>query len=839
MARIYNPEQYGDNFQGSIQSRGFNPVSAIDRSKHERKKAQEAVDNINREIKILDRDQQMERTFQSSVQGVERANLQATNTAVQGLLSLSQTALKARTTQLEQKEALEKQNRLLDSIGLDQDETGPTESDSQEVKAFDTSTNAQAAAINETASEVEAAGTLEDRDVGHQLRQGSAHNIAAAIKGDIYEARASHGVFMQEALRLIPDNQKPRSLPEARALLRSLNRQFLAVGGLMDPDMRSLLAEELAPTVIENNAQLARQLVGNSIKADQKANQNQLQATIYSATDSNKSAAEVWKLASEGAAHGNIGHSGFSAASNETAITYIIQAAEQSGDATLLEQLLTTPKMADQPNGPTLGDDFAHLLGPAIERAKTNRTRAINTQRQATDQEAKAAVTAYYSDPTKKDAKQTLIRQLQGLPQTTAVRRELDNLTAAGFDNDPELEAELTQRQAAGDFISQDELNGHLNSGRIRPDVHKALAARNPDVQLTTKTRELVEAEKDTIQSRILGGNKMSNMPKATRAAFDKRVLIASAQIAKQIAAEVRSAKEGLLDNPEESARVLSAAMDAVLARPEYQMTLDPKDGMRFLADLGTTRSPEFKEITIAPGEQDFRGQDFTEITTSVPRSEFSATDDLILNADQLNTDVNNLIQKKEISPASRKWARWLGLSDRAFIDAQLERNGKPSIRLLRDQSPKAVEPGADLTPVSGFAHLQSMGFPVRGSAYLTSAISHESAWNGMREWEEVEGDGTNRNGGLISWASWHDNAARLGAVEAHFGRSISSITETEQLEYMQYEMKTDYPSAYRIFNNPNASSADLQWAVSTYWGFDPAYTGNRWVDAENMINAQ
>lgn len=108
-----------------------------------------------------------------------------------------------------------------------------------------------------------------------------------------------------------------------------------------------------------------------------------------------------------------------------------------------------------------------------------------------------------------------------------------------------------------------------------------------------------------------------------------------------------------------------------------------------------------------------------------------------------------------------------------------------------------------------------------------------------MREWEEVEGDGTNRNGGLISWASWHDNAARLGAVEAHFGRSISSITETEQLEYMQYEMKTDYPSAYRIFNNPNASSADLQWAVSTYWGFDPAYTGNRWVDAENMINAQ
>ena len=104
---------------------------------------------------------------------------------------------------------------------------------------------------------------------------------------------------------------------------------------------------------------------------------------------------------------------------------------------------------------------------------------------------------------------------------------------------------------------------------------------------------------------------------------------------------------------------------------------------------------------------------------------------------------------------------------------------------------------------------------------------------------ERSRGDGTNRNGGLISWASWHNNAARLGAIEAHFGRSIGSITETEQLEYMHLEMKNDYPEADAIFRNPNASSADLQWAVNNYWGFDPKYTGDRWVDAENMINAQ
>ena len=127
------------------------------------------------------------------------------------------------------------------------------------------------------------------------------------------------------------------------------------------------------------------------------------------------------------------------------------------------------------------------------------------------------------------------------------------------------------------------------------------------------------------------------------------------------------------------------------------------------------------------------------------------------------------------------------------------------------------------------------MGFPTRGAAYITSAISHESTWVGMREWGQVAGDGTNRNGGLISWASWHDNSARLGAIERHFGRNIASITETEQLDYMKHEMQTRYPKAYRI-SPTNASSADLRWVVSNYWGFDPRYTRNRWVDAEDPI---
>ena len=89
----------------------------------------------------------------------------------------------------------------------------------------------------------------------------------------------------------------------------------------------------------------------------------------------------------------------------------------------------------------------------------------------------------------------------------------------------------------------------------------------------------------------------------------------------------------------------------------------------------------------------------------------------------------------------------------------------------------------------------------------------------------------------MISWAAWSDDPARLGKIERHYGTSIANIGEAQQLEYMKMEMQKHYPDAYRVFMNPNASSADLRWAVSRYWGFDPKYTGTRWEVAEGLLN--
>jgi hypothetical protein len=855
MARIYQPESYGDNFAGSLQSRGFNPVQAIDRSQQEKEKAKQAVANINREIDILGRDQQLERTVQAAQQTGERARLQAQQSAIKGLLSLSQTAIKGAQLYQEHKLQVEQENQLLDSIGFGEQPEGKSpfykkEEDFKEAQNIDTAINAEATAIDQTATEVEAGGTLEDKDVGNQLRQGSAHNIAAGIKGNIYEARGAHKVFMQEALRAIPDDQKPRTLPEAKALLRSLNRQFFRLSGLSAANRR-LLLKDLAPTVLSNTQALEGQLLNAAIQADQKANLTQLNSTIYSAVASDMSAEEVWKVASEGFAHGNVGHQGFSAASNEQAVQAIIASAVNDGDVALLEGLEGTPKMPNQPNGPKLGDEYAHLLGPAKVQAQEKRNAAIRAEKTQINLDAENAIQSYHENPSG-EAKAQLIEQLQRMPQTKTVRTALSNLTSKGFNNNPQIEAELAAARARGEHIPQDTLDNLLETGQIRPEVYQEHALSQVDLKNRAKADSYVKEIKGVLETQILGNYvndkgetmatsaQVANMSKSTRAVYQMRVKLYQKELAKALAAEARSEPELLTNETARDRRAAEIQLE-LLKRPEFTLTDNAQEGIVFKADPGSYSTPGFKELTIAPGEQNFLGLSFDEVAGHVPISEINAEDDLIVNTDLLQLDVQSILDKKPVSSFTSRWARFLGMSERAFIDAQLKRNGKPPIALIeqgeRGFKPKAAQPGADLNATTGFRHLQSMGFPTRGAAYITSAISHESSWNGMREWGQVAGDGTNRNGGLISWASWHNNPARLGAIEKYFGRPISEISETDQLSYMKHEMKNRYKKAYRIFTTPDASSWDLQWAVSNYWGFDPKYTGDRWVDAEALIN--
>lgn len=178
-----------------------------------------------------------------------------------------------------------------------------------------------------------------------------------------------------------------------------------------------------------------------------------------------------------------------------------------------------------------------------------------------------------------------------------------------------------------------------------------------------------------------------------------------------------------------------------------------------------------------------------------------------------------------------RDIAAKLGVSPTSFIRSQAQALGYPSIEKV---SP-AIESNPPTNMKSGFNALQSMGFPTRGAAYLSGNIMQESGWNGARSWGEVANDGSDRNGGLVSWMDGvaHNNF-RLTKIEDYLGKGIAQASPSEQLQAMQWEMKKDYPNAYRTFMNPNATYVQLERASREYWGY--GHEGERYTFAQSLL---
>ena len=145
-------------------------------------------------------------------------------------------------------------------------------------------------------------------------------------------------------------------------------------------------------------------------------------------------------------------------------------------------------------------------------------------------------------------------------------------------------------------------------------------------------------------------------------------------------------------------------------------------------------------------------------------------------------------------------------------------------------------QPDQDPTDLrSGYQALQQMGFPSKGAAYLAGNIQQESGWNGQRTWGEVMGDGSDRNGGLVSWMDdAQRNHYRLRNIEKYLGKPISQATAREQLEAMVWEMKRRNPDSYRVFMNPNSTDAQLRRASYRYWGY--GHEGARFTYANSLL---
>ena len=838
MARIYSSENQQTGFQGSARSEGFNPVKAYDPSAQIRQQAAQRVADYQTQGRMaaaqFQLDEQWQRTKAArdlSQMQLDAAYQQSNISTLQKLAGLSQTVLKTVGTLHESQRKTDQENELLASIGWGETPPEETPQEKAELKAEETQVLAEAQATSQVAADLKAENTTESASVANTIQQGTAFQMLSSIKGNTYNAMAAHQPFLAAAIRELPQDRIPKTHTEAVLMVRELNRKFLQQSGMMGNREGALqLARQMSGTTMNTVAGL----VSAGIKMQEADNLSAALSFTSVAVDAKRPAEEIWKEVSDKFAFGNLGFTGHSRAANEAALKAILEEYAANGDTAGINALRTVLQRPGQ-KGTELEKSFDHLFDKYEKKAREGAISEYTLSENEAKVEMAKSVKFYYDDPTPEN-RQAAIQQLRAIGTESALK-EAERLAQNGLGYDPQKKFDLLEMQQAGMPIPEETLKQLLDAGTITPDEYKQFSVSGPAKVAMKEVDTYLKDVGDGYRISMQGKASSTDLTAEVRAQLVTRHEAFKEELRQRLYAEVK-ANPAIAQDKGTLARLVEQQSQYLLQQPHYKIE---SDGGKFAFGAPMIQyDKNIADLTVAPGVQDFSRLAPEDIfgKLKLPKAEMDPTKDRFLPVQVLRDDVKAIMEGREVSNRTRLVAKNLNVSPRALINAQLEVSGLPSISALR-QEQESVGPVGELSDIKnatdGMKVLQQhFGFPRKGAAFLSGNIQQESGWHGLRQWGEVAGDGTNRNGGLVSWASWANNSARLGAIERHYGKNIAQIPEIDQLKFMVLEMKRRNPSAYRTFMDPNASEAALRKASYQYWGF--GHQGHRYDYAASLL---
>jgi hypothetical protein len=884
MPRIYQSEQMGRGYQGSAQSVGFNPEIAVSDERRVREYGAARVQDaetigreISRQMQLesnqLQLQQGVDRGAQSLAQSretgllqqsqlndksnlalqqahqrgymalqasqlqgsqsVDRANTQAFGTAVSSLLSLSSSYVAYQGEMYKQQKKDEENNKLFDAtIGKDFWEKGAQLPDNilQESKQNDTALKAESTAINNVAAPLASSKDPTDISAATQLQTGTTWNQLSSVRGNVYAAAA----MIPAALAEFAASGQIRAGAQGYEDTRMFLRKFFDATGLLGAD-KALVAEVvLRPALgLMQNAVLSATM--QEAKGVKEAYTETTKAKISDLADGStvENVGSNFTKASEESIHAPIGFNGkHSAASNLFTVKEFLTNLVAEGKTKEITAL--RDHVYNASTGRKLGDDYDHLFDEAEQQARKGAIARYELGEAESKLEVKKSIQYFYDNPSPEN-RSAAIQELRKIG-TEAALKEADRLAENGLNYDPQKKFDLLEMERANGQVDQTLLDSLYRTKTISDAEYKQFSRGSKGAESAKEVDKFLKGIKAGMKSAMQGTVPSGSINPAVSAELTVRHSAFMEDLRRSVLAEVKLRPSLAKDNIELS-RVVEEKSQFLLKQPQYKMEMNPKGGAHFVGSLDAGRRADI--ITVAPGVQDFSKLKPEELFDGrFPKSIMDATKDRFLSLDKLRTDVKLVLAGSSPSNTTRLVAKNLGLSPSAFINSQLEVNGLPGLNAIREGQAKGNGlPSRDDIPnaQAGMSVLQEMGFPRLGAAYLAGNIQQESAWNGRRSWDIGHIDGTDRNGGLVSWQNTAaTNHYRLRAAEQYFGKDISKVSEADQLAYMVVEMKRRNPAAYRTFMNPNASEGDLKKASYAYWGYGEP--GSRYSYAKRLL---
>ena len=772
----------------------------------------------------------LERAELSAQQNVARAKTQAINTSINALLSFAGASLQYAATQEADNKKTAQENAELESMGL-----GKTFGGAQPIPAesMESSSNtqkiirAESEAIN-TATEDMAGGDMFERRTALESRQATLWKKLEPVRNDGYAAINMYRTALTEAEAAGLIRPGLDGMQDAQTFAREFARRVNLAGAPRDLQLK------FARMAAAANENMVVGLTASHNTQVEQANLAMWKGATSNIVDAStpQTAGAAFETIREELAHSNSGFNGrVNAATTQAALAEQLANYKTSGKKTEIRAL--RDHVYNTATGRTLGQDYDGMFDAAEKEAERQSIQNFNLKADQRAVQLNQTLNEYRLNPSP-ETRASTINQLLNINTAESIAAA-NNLLGNGLQYDSKKAIRLRLLQQQGIEIPRSQLVELESKGIITNEEFKEFAASQPVMVATGKVDTYLKSISTATEKGMYGKVNPSDVNASQKLSLANRHKMLMQDLKDRTMNIVR-ANPSIADDPTKLATIVDQEAQRLIQQPYYKLEQLADSSVQFAGALPNGRA--VMHIT-RNGNQDFSKFTAQEAIKNFPRSSMQASKDQFLTPTQLQKDAEALINRGQVSQRTKDFAKALQMDERVFVEAQLAQRGLPTLGYMQQAqaNPMPAEPtySADLNINTGYQMLRDKGVPRMGAAYIAGNIQQESTWNGMRSWGQVMGDGTNRNGGLVSWASWAGNSARLGRIETYFARDIAQITEPEQIEYMLYEMKQSYPEAYGVFMNPNSSPAELRAASYKYWGY--GHEGKRYEYATNLLS--
>jgi murein DD-endopeptidase MepM/ murein hydrolase activator NlpD len=391
---------------------------------------------------------------------------------------------------------------------------------------------------------------------------------------------------------------------------------------------------------------------------------------------------------------------------NKAVIEAIIDHTKALGRSDILEAFANTPLIAEQPNGPTVGDRFRPLFEEAGRSIDQYQEYLQQKAEKDQDDQVSEVISAHQLLLTQpgvtqqqiKESYQATAQQLRTLSAAGNAKavNALSDLLRTGENYNPYLAADLSRDIASGIRMDPASIDELVRRGRISASEANDLKSQLPSSATLDKMKVL-----DPEIKRLVKGIYQVQLSEAGITPLDAGSAVALLE--GQMSDELSELAQTYIEanpkaSPAELRDFLRTRAEAISKQPRFTFSIDQNGRVKPNAPLSTNPKVN-KFLNPVTGKQTL---DFTSVTPAQVQTARPKTSvDFLISSRDLATNTQNYLNGAGPTPRAKAMMIATGRSFEQLLRDQSKAYGIPFTNLTQSQAAKAAQIRRQLAPAA------------------------------------------------------------------------------------------------------------------------------------------